>query len=346
LQWGIGDAVSALPLLTALRRKFPAASLELIGKSWLDDLFAGTSLCGRTHVLVPPWTKYSGKYRFWRSDWRRFARQLLSLRRETFDWLISIRYDPREVLQLRILDANYKVAFGSSVGVDLNLGTPPHVVNLAHVSQDAAHAAKALTGEVTERRPVFRVLPVFSRWALDRLRAQGYRGGLIVAVSWSAGHPIRRWDPARFSAVLHDLPERVGFIALIGEPGQPAPIDPPPHIPSARWEGSLSELKALLSLTDLIISSDSGVMHIASACGCRVVAVFGPQRPEWFGPYDPEDRVAIVEPMPCRPCFDACIYHEPICMLGVSHDRVSRDVGDVMTRLGRPRAEAFRNQLD
>src|SRR4051794_4178492 len=55
LQWGIGDAVLALPLLSALRRKFPAARLELIGKPWLDDLFAGTSLCDRTHVLVPPW---------------------------------------------------------------------------------------------------------------------------------------------------------------------------------------------------------------------------------------------------------------------------------------------------
>jgi ADP-heptose:LPS heptosyltransferase len=334
--------VLALPLLTALRRKFPAANLELIGKSWLDDLFAGTSLCDRSHLLVPPWTRYSGKYRLWESDWRRFTRQLLELRRERFDWLISIRYDPREVLELRILDARFKVAYGNAAGVDLNLGTPPHINDMTHVSRDAAYVAQALTGQSAESRPAFRVLPESSRQALDRLQSQGYRDGLVVAVSWGAGHPIRRWEPSRFSAVLSGLPERVGFIALVGEPGQPAPIDAPAHIPSARWEGSLSELKGLLSVTDLIIATDSGVMHVASACGCRVVAVFGPQRPEWFGPYDPQDRVALVEPMPCRPCFDACIYDEPICMVGVSHDRVSRDAREAMTALGRPRADAFR----
>jgi heptosyltransferase-2 len=343
LQWGIGDAVLATPLLSALRRRYPVASLELIGKPWLGDLFAGTTWCDRTHHLVPPWTNYSGKYRVWRPEWRRFAAQLRTVRRESFDWLVGIRYDPREILQIRLLNAAYKVGFGGGGrrGLDLDLGVPPHVSSDAHFSRDATHAAAVLTGGQFEPRPVFRVAPEVSGRALDRLKELGYRGGLIVAVSWSAGHPIRRWDPSRFAAVLNRIPGHVGFLVMIAEPGELVPFDPPPHIPSARWQSSLSELKGLLSLTDLILATDSGVMHIASACDCRVVAIFGPQRPEWFGPYDLEDRAVFIEPMPCRPCFDACIYDRPICMLGVTADHVSPAMEETLGRLGRPKAEVF-----
>ncbi len=103
LQWGIGDAVLALPLLQGLHRSHPEASIELIGKPWLAELFAGEAWLNRTHLLVPPWTKHQGKYRIWEKDWRRFARQLRVVRRTRFDLLIGIRFDPREVLQLRLL---------------------------------------------------------------------------------------------------------------------------------------------------------------------------------------------------------------------------------------------------
>ena len=57
-QWGIGDAVLATPLLTSLRRAYPDARIELIGKPWLADLFGDSALCDRVHSLVPPWTRY------------------------------------------------------------------------------------------------------------------------------------------------------------------------------------------------------------------------------------------------------------------------------------------------
>ncbi len=339
-QWGIGDAVLATPLLTSLRRAYPDARIELIGKPWLADLFGDSALCDRVHSLVPPWTRSSNKYRVWESDWRRFARQLHAMGREPFDWLVSLRHDPREIWQLRQLSATFKVGYGGGGrrGLDLDLGRPPHLADRTHVSQDAVHAARVLTGDavVHDQRPVLRVPPERSRQALERLRARGYRGGLVMAVSWGAGHPIRRWDPEKFAAVLRALPDRVGFITLLVEPGQePPPIELPDRTPSARWQSSLAELAGLLSVTDLLLASDSGVMHIASACGCRVVTVFGPTAPEWFGPYDPGDRVVLVEPMPCRPCRDRCIYDRPVCMLGISHEQVSRAVDDVLSHSGR-----------
>jgi len=343
LQWGIGDAVLAIPLLSALRKRYPSASIELIGKPWLSDLFKATGWCDRAHHLVPPWTNYSAKYRIWKPEWRRFARQFRNVRRERFDWLIGIRHDPREVLQIRLMNASSKIGYGGgdAVGLDLDLGVPPHRKDNTHVSRDAAYAGAVLTNQSPEGTPFIKASQEASNRILLQFKELGYRGGLIAAVSHSAGHPIRRWDPARFEAVLNTLPSQVGFLVLIAEPGDSIPYNPPSHIPSIHWQSSLSELRAMFSLVDLVLAADSGMMHVASACGCRVVAIFGPQRPIWFGPYSEEDRTILVEPMPCRPCFDACIYSEPICMKGVTSDAVSDAVNDSLRQLGKSKAETF-----
>ncbi len=102
-QWGVGDAVLLLPLLRGLRTAFPDASLELIGKAWLGVLFANEDCCDRTHTLVPPWTAYSKKYRPTFGQIKSYLSQISGLRKESFDWLISARFDPREILQTRLL---------------------------------------------------------------------------------------------------------------------------------------------------------------------------------------------------------------------------------------------------
>ena len=287
-------------------------------------------LCDRVHLLVPPWTSYTRKYQIWKPNWRRFAWQLRTIGRESFDWLISLRYDPREIWQLQQLSATVKIGYGGGDrrGLDLDLGRPPHLTNRAHVSQDAVHAAHVLTGDtvVHDQRPILHVLPERTDQAIKWLHTHGYHKGLVMAVSCGAGHPIRRWDPEKFATVLRALPDCVGFITLIAEPGQESPpIVLPDWIPGASWQSSLADLAGLLSVTDLLLTSDSGVMHIASSMRLSgVVTVFGPTAPEWFGPYDPGDRVVLVEPMLCRPCRDRCIYDRPVCMLGISHEQVSR----------------------
>ena len=149
LQWGIGDAVLALPLLRGLREAYPEASIELVGKPWLAELFAGEACADRTHLLVPPWTKYQGKYRIWEKDWRRFARQLLEVRRTHFDLLIGIRFDLREVLQLRLLNAREIAGFGSAGGrhwVTRDIGLTAEEYTDRHRSEVSAHTLEALTG--------------------------------------------------------------------------------------------------------------------------------------------------------------------------------------------------------
>jgi heptosyltransferase II len=327
LQWGIGDAVLNLPLLTGLRQALPGARIELIGKPWLESLFAGTGLSDASHVLVPPWTRHTGKYRPGSGAWRRYLNELRLVRRTRFDLVVSCRFDARDIMQLRLLRSDCRAGFGSAGGagwLDLDLGPVPSRESGLPVHRDAAEALNRLTGTVAPPVPVFPDDPAAAQRALQRLRQAGFQQGPLVALSVSAGNPIRRWDPDRFTEVLMRVAPKIGFLVIIRDPADPVDdgVRVPVGLPSVEWSGSLAELRALLSVTDLTLCSDSGVMHVASATGNRVVAVFGPGSLQWYRPYGEEDRVVIHEPMPCRPCFDQCIYDQPLCMNAVTVDMV------------------------
>jgi ADP-heptose:LPS heptosyltransferase len=332
LQWGIGDAVMTLPLLTGLRSALPDARIELLGKAWLDELFRGTGLYDATHALVPPWTGQTGKCRIGRGAWRRYFAELWSVRRHRFDLVVSCRYDARDVLQLKLLRSGARVAYGAAGGarwLDLDLGAPPSRTTNAPVHRDAAHALFEITGRKAPSLPALPRDDARAKAALLRLREAGLERRPVVVVSPSAGHPIRKWDPDKLRNVLARSASRIGFLVVVQDPADPGPPDVriPAGVKGMVWSGSLTELRGLFLAADVTLCCDSGVMHMASASGCRVVAIFGPGSPDWYGPYGSEDRVVIQQPMPCRPCFDTCIYPEAICMTAISEDMVEAALG-------------------
>jgi ADP-heptose:LPS heptosyltransferase len=231
------------------------------------------------------------------------------------------------VLQLKLLRSHARAAFGSTGGgrwLDIDLGTPPSRAAWLPVHRDAAHAFARLTGSKAPAVPAFPRDREAAKSALDRLTAAGFERGPLVALSMSAGHPIRRWDAERFGEVVRRAADKIGFLVVIDDPDNPlgAHIPLPYGLCTTRWSSSLADLRALFAVTDVALCCDSGVMHMASASGTPVVAIFGPTSPEWYSPYGVGDHVVLREPMPCRPCFDRCIYEEPICMQGVTVEMV------------------------
>jgi ADP-heptose:LPS heptosyltransferase len=165
------------------------------------------------------------------------------------------------------------------------------------------------------------------RWVLD----QGYRGGLILAVHTGAGHPIRRWRQPCFDNVLDGLRVTPGFVIFIQDRGAEAPAFSG-ALAHTQWNGTLVELKALLSICDVFLGTDSGVMHMAAAAGCLVVTVLGPGEPTWFRPTG-DRHLTVLEPnMDCRPCLDACIFDRPVCLDAVSDHELSRAVDEQLKR--------------
>jgi heptosyltransferase II len=117
-----------------------------------------------------------------------------------------------------------------------------------------------------------------------------------------------------------------GPVVIVGGPEDRALAErvaagrPSAHV--AAGELSLRASAALLSMARVLVTNDSAPLHLASAVGARVVAIFGPTVPAFgFGPRGESDRIVEHPAMPCRPCSS----HGPqVCPLG--HHRCMRDL--------------------
>ncbi len=118
--------------------------------------------------------------------------------------------------------------------------------------------------------------------------------------------PAKRWPLENFAAVGQSLTERGFKLVILGAPNdKPLAAQLAEKLPGARnlaGETTLAQFMAELAAADLVVSNDSGAMHLASALGLHTVAIFGSTEPALTGPLGP--RTAILRHhVPCSPCF-------------------------------------------
>ena len=143
--------------------------------------------------------------------------------------------------------------------------------------------------------------------------------------------PAKRWLPERFAQVIRTVSERrtlewtlvgVAKDALVGE-AIAAGVAGVPRVALFNRIGgtSLGELVQLLQESDLLLTNDTGTMHLAASLGVRVVAVFGSTDAALTGPLGTGHRV-LQHRVPCGPCFQRECHLDFACMRGVSAEEV------------------------
>jgi heptosyltransferase-2 len=139
------------------------------------------------------------------------------------------------------------------------------------------------------------------------------RDGVLLAPGSGSFSRARRWAPERFASVGRLLFERHGL-----QPTVLSGLDPDervlahrvaaaigPHANVAPPAASPQALGALVRRYQLLVANDGGVVHVATAVGTPVVAVFGPSNDRAWGPYPPHDpgHQVVREQLACTPCI-------------------------------------------
>jgi ADP-heptose:LPS heptosyltransferase len=97
-------------------------------------------------------------------------------------------------------------------------------------------------------------------------------------------------------------------------------IQTPQKVLNLVGQTSLRELAGLFSLSDLVLTTDTGPMHLAAAVKASLIALFGPTAPWRTGPYG-NGHVILRKSLPCSPCFQKkCLTIE--CMNSLSVEEV------------------------
>ena len=322
--WGLGDVVLTTPLLDALRENFSGAAITLLAKPHAELLLAHSGLVDEVIKFDFPWTAFAGKYRPSRYETAAFENLFRQLRKRDFDVSLDARRDIRSNVVTYLAGARRRIGYDFGGGAHLLTDVLPSGDQSAHKIEDwlALLVPLGVRGHASQQ-PRLVVTEAERATARDRLKLLGISTSApLIGLHPGASHAVRRWDERRYSEVVADLlRDGVAEVVIFEEKkGDSAGIATSRAVPRVRT--GLREMMALISECDMMMCSDSGPMHIAEALDVPVVALFGGSRSEWYGPRGERHSVIQVDEMPCRPCFDACIFSSARCMEGISTDRV------------------------
>lgn len=159
---------------------------------------------------------------------------------------------------------------------------------------------------------------------LQPLSEPSPRVALLPFARW----PSKTWALMSFARLGREMQETINAsIFIMGTPADQAQglaleKELGGRIVNLTGKTSLPQLAALLREMDLVISNDSGVLHLAAAFAMPVLALHGPTSPVRTGPYGSRHRV-IKGKLLCQPCFDKhCRFGDNSCMQTITPEAV------------------------
>jgi ADP-heptose:LPS heptosyltransferase len=324
----IGDLLMALPAIADVRALAPDAAIDLVVGSWNRDLAGAIAPLTSVRTLDAAWLAREGGGLGVPS----LLRAAREWRRDRYDLAINFEPDIRSNLLLAAAGASWTAGFRSGGGGPL-LDVALEYDGKAHTSDNARRLIETVFGR-TAAPGGERILAVpSSAHAVAAKRLAGARGPL-VGLHVSGGRAIKQWEPARFGEVARRLIASTGAtIVLTGSRGdrplvtQVAAMLSAERVIDVAGDLDLLSVAAILQRLDLLITGDTGPMHLAVAVGTPVLAVFGPSEPARYAPLGARDRVIRVD-LPCSPCNRIrlpparCVGHTPDCLAFVSAESV------------------------
>ncbi len=328
----IGDVIHTLPALNAIRRKWPDAHITWLVEEAAADLLIGHPALDR--VLVCRRKRWIRRIRAGRvahslGEIRRFVKRLRAV---DYDLVLDFQALLKSALWVALARAPRKVGFDrglehmeQSYRVLTERVPPPSMeVHALRRGMMLLQAIGIPADRVEYRIPV---TGMHRRQAAELLKSRGAgKRPHLVAVNPVAKWETKLWPAAAFAATADRLiTDRGVDLVFTGGPEDRQAVEDilrgmKRRAVNLAGETSLLSLAALYERADIVISTDTGPMHLAAAVGTPVVALFGPTAPWRTGPYGPGHQ-AVRTAVACSPCFKRSC-PDPVCMTRIAPDRV------------------------
>lgn len=315
----IGDVVMSLPLLRHIREHHPQAHITWICGSQVAPLIEATHLVDE---LIPLDEKrllkgtHSQQISVLLSIWMRLFFR-------SFDLILTLHADPRyrwiaktcRTKEHRFYDRKNSRLFPVSG------------------RYHAEEAIRLFTQEEGARPYTARFPKMHLPASLKDRIVPGQKGPFIVlapggAKNVLADDALRRWPITSYASLMRQLSEK-GFEIVVT--GASADAWVKPFFSSLSYHDlighlSLLEMLALLEEASLLITHDSGPMHLAKLTSCPVIALFGPTDPaERVGKGEDIQAFWGGEHLACRPCYDGKTYAactQNVCLQRISPEKI------------------------
>ena len=316
----IGDIVLTTPIVRAIKKRYPDAEVHYVTKKGFFDVVRYNPYVDKIHLLEGS-----------------LSELVVNLKKEKFDYIIDLHHNLRSlIIKLRLFGVKAysfpKLNFAKWVLVRLKRNIMPDI----HIV-DRYFKTVAKLGVENDSRGLDFFLPEQNVFPVDKM-PQIFQNPYIVLVI-GAKHFTKRIPVDR----VIELSKKLFFpIVILGGPdesevGNYIAKKSGLHVFNACGKFSLLESAAVIKDATLVISSDTGLMHIAAAYKRTVFSLWGNTTPLLgMYPYYPGDRSKIFEvtPLSCRPCskigFNECPKKHFKCMQEIPYNQIIAEAKDIM----------------
>ncbi len=334
----IGDLVLSMTLVRALKRSYPQAEIDLLAlpasakvvrhdPELTEIITYDPNVWRRPKALIQP------------ENWREAFSLRRRLRARHYDIAVSV-FGPWAGIIAVLSGAKRRVGFGRESypgfmtdnvpGRHWSPGDHKHEVDYC---LELAKSSGAITSPA-DRIPRLYVDPQACQQLEQLLMQQDVQQAKpVIACHVSSNNgQSKRW-PIPYWATLIDklIREQGAQVIFTGAPVDTPLIESVSHRMQEQainlaGKTSLPQLVALLQRADLVISGDSGPMHIAAALGTPLIAIHGPTDPALSGPVSPTATI-LRSDIWCSPCYNArdtadCRFFTTQCMKNISPAQV------------------------
>ncbi len=286
----IGDVILASAPLLNLKLSFPQAEIFFLTRA--DIVPLAEMMAGADRVL--PFVRHASPL-----DLFRIGEYLDSFH---FDMLLDLHGNIRSAYLLNHVAASRKIKYRkrrwerwAAARLKIINPDPPHTIDLYN---DAVIRAG---GKAFAKRAVIKI-PVKQKSPLPFGGEQP-----VIALAPGASYRPKQWPKERFAALAVNLYRQLGCHIVLILSSRDIELETlrreiPESSLAVYLDTPLEEIAGVLSQCRYLVSNDSGLMHLGSAVGVPVVALFGPTHPTLgFWPRGLHDKV-IQRDEPCRPC--------------------------------------------
>ncbi len=335
--FGIGDVLFTMPLVDALKERYPSAAISYIGNA-------------RTEPLLSNDPRFEKVFRYERDEFFLVYKESpLKFLRKWFDFAQELR--------ARRFDTAFDLSLGSPLALALVWAGIPHRIGYDYKGRgrwltqkmplkgyEGRHVAEYYLDLLKGPRSGRMVLSLSSQdhaWALEFMRVHRLeaRGFIVIhpggGASWGKGAGLKRWPAVNFAKLADKMIEKGACpIILMGDKNEvvlceevAGLMEHKPIVVAGLM--NITEAAALMKAARLVVVNDGGPLHVAVAAGAKTASVFGPVDPGVYGPYPPEGHIVIQKGLACQPCyrnFRMSDCEHQLCLKSLSVDEVFRKV--------------------
>jgi len=324
----LGDIIHSLPVLWELRRLYPEAYIGWVVKEVWKDIIDDNPLLDEVIVL--------------KKGVRGFYSAIRHIYGSGYDTVIDLQGLFRSSVISLLSGASERIGFSNArelayLFYNHKVAAPPgtiHAVERYLLALNVIASKEIFSGDKWSRPhfPLYTDIEDFE-WVKDFLRANNLSNARpVIAVNPSARWEKKRWPISSYAALINQLIQELkAGIIILGSKEDILLAEEISSLVSGRpavaaGKTSLKTLTALLEWVDLLVTNDSGPMHIAAALRTPVIALFGPTNPGLTGPYG-DGHIVIRKEIGCSPCLRRpCIHGRPLCMEAITVEEVMETV--------------------